>query len=822
MKGISARYPLPILAVMLAAGILAGARVEVPTTILLMSSGLLLAVMFFAGAPRLFFIASLSSFFIIGILLVTPIIHPDTGPGCLASFSSSESLPVRGRVTEATDVAEGRLTVVLTDVSIREDTAWTPYRGKLRLTVSGDCPDIYPGDNAFFHERIRHPRNFNNPGGFDYERYLLMRGIHVTSFLGPGDSIFVIPADGGSPAAVVEAVRHKMRDAIFASVPADEAGVLRALSLGERGSIPPDLLETYYHTGMGHILAISGLHVGIVFMVCYLLAFFILVRIPGFALTRSVHIWAAVCALIPVVLYTVVSGPRLTAVRAAVMVAAFVLSIATGRERDTLNTLGLAALAILVVLPTSLFDASFQFSFVAVLAILLIFPLLTDPLRRRIFERKGVSPPLWKRLLFRGYEFASVSVAALVGVIPLSAFYFHRATLLSIPLNFIVVPLLGFIAVPLLLASMVLIYIHPASAGVLLRIAGGCVGLADDAVLTTAERFSDTLPIPPPTILELVLVYGIIAAAVWWVVRKKTRRTALVLGMALLALLAADVGCHARARFHPASLTATFISVGQGEATLLTLPGGETMLIDTGGFSGGAFDVGKYVVGPYLLRKRIRTVDYLVLTHPEIDHVGGAEYIISNFRVKRILTTERVMTDEATAPLMELAAARDIPVVCLSGDSSTMYIGDVFVEVLAPPPDIPSDTPDNNTSLVFRIAYKDFSILMTGDIEADAEGTILESVISPGADVLKVPHHGAGDACSGVLVGTVAPLAAVISCGYENRFSMPAGAVLDRIDDAGASLFRTDLDGAVMLKTDGESMTITTMTGRKETWDFLE
>ena len=111
---------------------------------------------------------------------------------------------------------------------------------------------------------------------------------------------------------------------------------------------------------------------------------------------------------------------------------------------------------------------------------------------------------------------------------------------------------------------------------------------------------------------------------------------------------------------------------------------------------------------------------------------------------------------------------------------------------------------------------------MTGDIEADAEGTILESVISPGADVLKVPHHGAGDACSGVLVGTVAPLAAVISCGYENRFSMPAGAVLDRIDDAGASLFRTDLDGAVMLKTDGESMTITTMTGRKETWDFLE
>ncbi|MBN1880959.1 MAG: DNA internalization-related competence protein ComEC/Rec2 [Deltaproteobacteria bacterium] len=821
MKGIQVRYPLPILTVGLIGGILAGYRIEVPITILLLLSGALLVMIVVVRAPRLFFIASSLAFFIIGMLLITPHIHPERGAGCLAAFSSSESLPVCGRVAEPPDVTDGLIRVVLSDVSIREDETWTPYEGRLRLTILGDHAELSAGDTVFYHERIRHPRNFNNERGFDYERYLIKQGIYVTSFVGPDDPLLVIPGGAFGPAAAVENIRSGIRTAISCAVPGEEAGVLRALSLGERGSIPPDLLDAYYKTGMGHILAISGLHVGIVFVVFFTLAFFILVRIPGFALARSAHVWAAALALVPVIFYTVISGPRLTAVRASVMVTALVLSIATGRERDTLNTLGLAATAILVVFPVSLFDASFQFSFVAVLAIILIFPLLTDPVRRRIFERKGVSPPLWHRLLYRGYEFASVSIAALIGVIPLSAFYFFRATVLSIPLNFIVVPLLGFGAVPLLLLSTVLVFVHPASAGFVLQIAAWLVNRADAVVRAAIERVPDIPLIPPPTLLELVLIYGIIICVIWWAGRRETRRTALVLGAVLLMLLAGDLGYRAHERFHPSTLTATFISVGQGEATLLELPDGVTMLIDAGGFSGGTFDVGEYVVGPYLLHRRVRTVDYLMLTHPEIDHVGGAEYILSHFRVKCLVTTDRVMINETTAPLMDLAAKRNIPVVALSAESPTVSINDVIIETIAPPPDVAADTTDNNTSLVLRISYGDFELLMTGDIEAGGEVTILESPISLEADVLKVPHHGAGDACSRSLISVVHPRAAVISCGYENRFSMPAHDVLERLVEAGASVFRTDLDGAVILKTDGESMTITTMTGRKETWDSL-
>jgi competence protein ComEC len=246
------------------------------------------------------------------------------------------------------------------------------------------------------------------------------------------------------------------------------------------------------------------------------------------------------------------------------------------------------------------------------------------------------------------------------------------------------------------------------------------------------------------------------------------------------------------------------------------------MLIDAGGFSSGTFDVGESVVGPYLLHRRVRTVDYLVLTHPEIDHVGGAKYILAHFRVKRILTTERVASDETTVPLMAHAAEKDIPVMILSSESPTIVIDDVTIDILAPPSDIAADVSDNNASLVLRISYGDFSLLMTGDMEADAEGTILESPIFPEADVLKVPHHGAGDACSQNLVSAVSPRAAVISCGYDNPFSMPAIDVLERLFEVDASVFRTDLDGAVILKTDGGSMTITTMTGKRERWDHLD
>lgn len=819
--GVQARYPLPILTAALIAGMCTGSRFEAPTTILLVTSGALLSTIFVVRAPRFFAVASLGIFFIIGMLLITPHMHPERSAESLVEFSSPESLPVRGRAVETPDVTGDLLRVILTDVSIREGETWTSYEGNLRLTIFGDHPEISAGDTVFFRDRIRRPRNFNNPGGFDYERYLQKQGIYATSFLGPDDPCLIIPNRRPGPAAAIEYVRARIRTEIFSAVPGEEAGVLRALSLGERNSIPTDLLDTYYRTAMGHILAISGLHVGIVFVVFFALVFFLLVRIPGFALSRSVHIWAAAIALIPVAFYTVISGPRLTAVRAALMVGVLVLSFATGRERDTLNTLGLAAMVILIIFPVSLFEASFQFSFVAVIAIILIFPLLTDPVRRRIFERKGVSPPLWQRSLYRGYEFASVSVAALIGVIPLSAFYFYRATVLSIPLNFVVVPLLGFGVVPLLLVSMVLVFIHPASAEILLQVAAWLVNRADAVVRSAVQKVPDYLLIPPPTLIELALIYGIIMSVIWWAARRKTRRIALVIGVVLLTALAVDVGCRTYARFHPSTLTATFISVGQGESTLLEFPGGTTMLIDAGGFSGGTFDVGEYVVGPYLLHRRVRTIDYLVLTHPEIDHIGGAEYILTHFRVKRVLTTERLMTDEAAAPLMERAAEKGVPVLMLDTESSPILIGNASVEILAPLPDIAADVSDNNASLVFRISYEDFSFLMTGDIETDAEGILIEAPASLGADVLKIPHHGASDACSRKLLSNVHPLAAVISCGYDNAFSMPADDVLERIHETDASMFRTDLDGAVILKTDGESMTITTMTGRKETWESL-
>lgn len=785
-------------------------------------------------------------FVALGMLLINPILNPTITANHISNFVSNDYRTIKGVVTKPVDASFDTTRMELADLSIKENKKWVKVKGKLRLTVYEQFDDIGYGDVIYFWGKIRRPRNFNNPGGFDYELYLKRKGITVTS-TAKGRNFIFKAGTARSPVIVkIFETRKSIRKFIDGAVPQNEGSIIKGLLLGDRADIPEELLESYRRTGMSHILAISGMHVGILFIISFSLLYMILVRIPRLALMISVSTWAFVLSLIPIFFYTILSGMRITAIRSTLMITAYVLSVVINRERDILNTLALAGLLILIVSPASLFDPAFQLSFAAVLSIIIIYPLMTEPFSERMYKQSPngrISPSIGKRLLFRVYQFTAVSVSVLMGILPISAYYFFKASPLSIVINFAVVPLLGFIAVPLSFVSIPFIFSMSASmndiATLILKIVAFVVAISNKIVTTSSSLFPGGFMVVPPKLPEIVIYYSLLIVAILYfrkilfvgrlVNKENSRKVISRLKLIFITLLLALVivfSYQAINRYHPSRLSVTFISVGQGDATLINFPGGKTMLVDAGGFYGGTFDTGKCVVSPYLLHERIRKVDYLVLTHPEFDHYGGFEYILNNYEVGEFWITERGNTSVNIQHLLTLAKDRGVPIAIISGDTPNLKINGTEIDFFHPQPsshinnDEPYISPENvnNSSLVFRITYGDFSLLMTGDIEEETESYLVSKGENLHSSILKSPHHGSSTSSTPAFLSVVGPKVVVIMCGDKNRFGFPGDDTLKRYEDSGVVVFRTDVDGAIIVTSYGDNFKIESVNGRKYQW----
>jgi competence protein ComEC len=320
----------------------------------------------------------------------------------------------------------------------------------------------------------------------------------------------------------------------------------------------------------------------------------------------------------------------------------------------------------------------------------------------------------------------------------------------------------------------------------------------------TAGFFSSlpyaSIRVATPTLVEIFLFYAIIVLSVK-VGKARLYRFLLV---ACILLLALDLGYWAWHRSFSDTLKVTFISVGQGDSALVEFPRGAVMLIDGWGFY-GPFDPGERIVAPLLWRKKIRTIDYMVLSHAQHDHMGGLSFIAKNFNVKEFwwngvgdLRGLKGALDGAGVPIREIDSGASIP-----------PIGGVGIEVLHPSRGLDLDI--NDMSLVLKLSYGDKSLLFTGDIRAGVEEILGARAGGLDVTVLKSPHHGSRTSSSeDLLAAAGSPTAAVISVGRANIFGFPATAVLDRYASAGMEVYRTDLDGAVEVATDGAGLSIIT------------
>ncbi|MFC1888350.1 DNA internalization-related competence protein ComEC/Rec2 [Thermodesulfobacteriota bacterium] len=794
-----------------AAGIILGEMIDWAWPVSTLTAALALSLAVAArwrGSSVAAFVATLFFMTSAGVLAITCGINPVTISGNISDLiplgETSVTTCIEGVLLESSRNGNGSTRLVI-DVD-RSGMPGGLHRvdGKVLVFVEGPSMHCRTGQRVRMRARLKRPRNRGNPGEVEVERNLRLDGIDVVGSV--GDPRFVV-VTGEAPLScfrrVVLFVQAKAEALLESVRNIETGGVMLALLTGRRDSIPDPLREAFVLAGASHILAISGLHIGIIAVTGF---FFIsaILRISTRVIEAvPVKQIAAGVSLAPVLLYSAMTGFRPPTVRAGIMVLCVFLGSLLGRGHDSLQTLGVAAMAILAIDPGAFFDVSFQLSFISVFFIIVV--------DGRLFERKDKErdeETLKQRAGHWGIRLVTASSAAIIGTIPVAAWHFHRVTWIGLLSNLVVVPVVGFIVVPLLFLSVVLYMILPAVGSILLIPAEALLSLT-----TISVRFFAAIPwgsfrVPRPPPMTIVSYYLLIGAILW---RGRSKIKIVVAFLALSAMTASITWMEIKPTLSK-KLLVTFVSVGQGDCALVEFPGGRRMLVDGGGGRREVYDVGKRVVAPFLRNRGIRRVDILALSHPQSDHIDGLVTVAKEFSPSQLWTNGRRSVSESYVELIDTLREAGGEHRVFSSDAPPEMIGGVLVEFLHPANLDSTVTGDGSTindeSLVVRLSYGEVSFLFTGDVLASGEQEILMIPGDIKTTVLKTAHHGSASSTTTAFLDRVRPKVAVCSVGYGNRFRFPSEPTLEKLRASGAVVYRTDIHGAVECRTDGRFLEI--------------
>lgn len=633
---------------------------------------------------------------------------------------------------------------------------------------------FYPGRHLIIRGELRKPDASRNPGGFNYQNYLLSS--KTTGFISAGakDIVLKESAEKLPLLSFGYKIREIVQKTLERNLTYEKSALMLAMLTGNREKLTPSMDNAFSASGLVHIMAVSGANIA--FLLMPLLWFF---RILGF--NRRVGAAAA----IPVVfLYTFITGMEASVLRASIMALVMLVGRLLDRKADLINSLCVSSLIILVFNPFMLMDVGFQLSVGATAGLGILY--------KKVY---GIIPERTPKAI---RETAAATIAAQAGVMPLLIVYFSKVSVVSLFSNIAAVPLTGVITV----TGMIAVILDNISHSLGIWISYMLQSLLHIILLVTGIFASipwAELNMKHWGLLWVCLYYSgllIIGYASPGFFTRHIRKTAVyafILGIVLVTR-----------SFMPNQLKLIFIDVGQGDSALIHTAGGTSLLIDGGG-SFNELDtryIGQSVLFPVLMHERISRLDYIIISHGDADHMYGAMTLMEILPVGKVLLPGYKRAESDFSSLIALCEKKGTEVTFVSNGDVIRLDNETDFEVLYPVNGSMDFTDLNNTSLCGMLKFKQLQVLFTGDIEREGEEIFLREHKEIDCDILKVSHHGGKNGSSKQFIDALSPEAAVISVG-RNNYGHPSHDVLNRLTSAGAKIYTTIEKGAVITESNG-------------------
>jgi competence protein ComEC len=705
----------------------------------------------------------------------------------IVNYTGENKLSIIGTVLDKEYYPDKeRYTLKIKTRKIERKNQYIRTKGLILVNIyTANCPYEY-GDVLKIKGTIDRPSSKKNFGEFDYEQYLARKKIFACTNIWQGKDIQKIGEEKINLLKNISlSIKNKIENTFEKLLPSPYNFILLGMILGEKTSIPPQIKEFFIDSGVMHILAVSGLHVGII---AFALFFFLnMLKIPK--KLRSIII------ILILILYASITGFRPPVVRATIMFSLLVVGKLINRSKSTYISLFLAAFLILLINPLVLYDAGFLLSFTVTFFIIYLSPVFQELFSNMVTWIKN---PL------------SISIAAWLGIFPLSAYFFNKVSLISILSNIFIIPLAS-IAVIL---GFVTFFVGLISIPIATLIANINYYILVLIAFLTKQLSSipfSFINIAQPSIFMIFLYYMMIFFIIEIFYRKiiaakiKVKSTIIVLA-AVLIIIIVQV-------FYPLdNLKVNFINVGEGDCILIQAPKKYNILIDGGGTPQSSFDIGDNIVIPYLRRKGINKINLLILTHPHLDHLEGLLPILRELKVDMVLDSGFICDVPKYKEFLKIIKEKNIPYHQTKSGDNYIFSKNMEMLVLNPPytSNIDNGSDFNNDSIVVKLYYKNANFMFTGDIERDAEKRLLSWGNILKTDILKVAHHGSSTSTTLQFLNKVDPIIAVISVG-KNHFGHPAPKVIQRLKEKNVKIYRTDKNGTVIIKTDGTEYQIKTL-----------
>ncbi len=752
-------------------------------------------------------------------------LSPDKKIIKIANFWDKPGIVWEGEILPFADLYPDKIRFMVKVTRVFQEDEEYKINENILLTVKNTNSVWLPGDSFLARGKIKQPKNFNNPGRFDYVLFLARRKIFGHAYLKSDLLMGRISKQKqlfnpwSAIIRISESQRRKLSHYIKEATKFNKDqraanGLLQAMLLGYKHFMTPEFSEDLSMAGVRHIVAVSGLHFGCMAGLVFYSVMFMLKRFrPSIFLFMPARTVSFFFALPLLIFYGLITGFAPPTIRAFIFIVIASLIILHNRHIDSLTVLSVAAFAIILIAPYMAFSPSFILSFTAVSAILFVaIPLKKTEIYPKNFKnllRKFLTWTLW------------VSFVVQVFLLPVCLYFFHRFSLAGFLSNPLIVPVVTLIVLPFGLIFMLLACISRSMALHFYSLL--CAKPMD--ILIQSIKFFSGLPhliIWSKDFSKLwIFLYlsGLLASVNF------LRKSKLLLKIVVLCLFPISFCCTPwlvstiSANLKNQYLQATIIDVSQGSSTFVKLPKGHTFLVDGGGFRYSNFDTGRNIILPFLASQKVSHIDTIVLSHYHPDHAKGLLFFARFYPVSEFWETGCKNKSFVFPDLSKIFRKRHITTYTIDRIYGSHRYDNTTVTILSPQPKkIPAECKNlNSTSMVIKFSYGNASLIVPGDVDSRVLSDIDFQNTKEKKTILVAPHHGSRYSFNKVVFEKINPCLVIVSCGYKNPYGSPHTTLLNWCKRKHIRVLRTDLDGAITLRTDGRKWEVKTF-GTKHHW----